>query len=777
MEKNLVNYNLDIPFKEFMAGQIIDPVQFNDDMAEIEEKVNEIVGKHNSLNNSAREHIANKDNPHEVTAHQVGTYTGEEIDGFVDEIKKGGLNPKSIKNEVLADNCVDSRTIANHTITASKVDSLFGGQIDISKNTDITDRYTKTEVDTLIKEKVGEGAYSKEEIDKKFQEVQAGQIVDKTIGVDKLKDDVGTLLDISANKSITDRYTKEEVDVLVRENGLPRDWGGLEEIVEKQHYGYLPVANVMTADEFIAPSTPVLDIDVREVVGARGSYDSLKERLNNVDLQLEHIAINVKNFGVKGDGINDDTFALNNILNRSNSTIIFPNGDYKITGNLNIQVENLILDGQGSTIKGINCHGFDLKPTAKNIVIKNFNFDFEYVPGFSNACIVSEKKNETCGEYESSCNIIIENCTFNGSVFGIFLNSSTNVNVNNCKFNEHYFVESDVAGGYAILLQSCYHVNIRDNYNVSGETNRHFVYVSVDRTKTNNISNKNITVENNYIDFSKNQGLFGTESAIVIRECDTMKVLNNYVKQSFGGVYINSDFSNYGCNNILIQGNRFESIREVKDKFTRACIGNVSIYTNKNLIISDNYFNNVNITQAIQLKDDVLPIMKNNTFIMSNDTSKVYNLENVVNFIIDGDNISGNRSHNIYYVGTNSGKIVNLIKDDKMYLTEFATGGAISNTTRDIQRMIKVYRDVNSTLAQLKLNFEGLVSSVVYETFGFTVKFNYINVENMIFTYMQTFGELAGLSVRSVNSDANSVSFNVNNASTETKTGQWNIYF
>ena len=289
MEKNLVNYNLDIPFKEFMAGQIIDPEQFNDDMLEIEDKVNEIIEKHNSLNNSAKEHIANKDNPHETTAHQVGTYTGEEIDGFVNDIKDGGLNPKSIKNEVLADNCVDSRTIANHTITASKVDSLFGGQIDISKNTDITDRYTKTEVDTLIKEKVGEGAYSKEEIDLKFQEVQAGQIVDKTIGVDKLKDDVGTLLDISANKSITDRYTKEEVDILIRENGLPRDWGGLEEIVEKQHYGYLPVANVMTTDEFVVSSTPVLDIDVREVVGARGGYDSLNERLIALETKINSL--------------------------------------------------------------------------------------------------------------------------------------------------------------------------------------------------------------------------------------------------------------------------------------------------------------------------------------------------------------------------------------------------------------------------------------------------------------------------------------------------------
>ena len=357
MESNLVNYNLDIPFKEFMAGQIIDPVQFNDDMAEIEEKVNEIVGKHNSLNNSAREHIINKDNPHEVTAHQVGTYTGEEIDGFVDDIKKGGLNPKSIKNEVLADNCVDSRTIANHTITASKVDSLFGGQIDISKNTEITDRYTKTEVDSLIKEKVGEGAYSKEEIDKKFQEVQAGQIVDNTIGVDKLKDDVGTLLDISANKSITDRYTKEEVDVLVRENGLPRDWGGLEEIVENQKYGYLPVANVMTADEFIAPSTPVLDIDVREVVGARGGYDNLGKRLNSIDSQLEHIEnvnlqkkINIYEYSYL---VNDDdwTNAFNTAFSENEGSEIFiPGGEYNLKDSLIYNGKNTVVGVKNKTV-------------------------------------------------------------------------------------------------------------------------------------------------------------------------------------------------------------------------------------------------------------------------------------------------------------------------------------------------------------------------------------------------------------------------------------------
>ena len=36
---------LDIPFKEFMPGQIIQSSQFNDDMLDIEDKVNEIITK------------------------------------------------------------------------------------------------------------------------------------------------------------------------------------------------------------------------------------------------------------------------------------------------------------------------------------------------------------------------------------------------------------------------------------------------------------------------------------------------------------------------------------------------------------------------------------------------------------------------------------------------------------------------------------------------------------------------------------------------------------
>ena len=55
--------DLDISFKEFMPGQIIQSAQFNDDMRDIEEKVNEVIGQHNEVANTVVDHLNNKNNP------------------------------------------------------------------------------------------------------------------------------------------------------------------------------------------------------------------------------------------------------------------------------------------------------------------------------------------------------------------------------------------------------------------------------------------------------------------------------------------------------------------------------------------------------------------------------------------------------------------------------------------------------------------------------------------------------------------------------------------
>lgn len=293
--------DLDISFKEFMPGQVIQSAQFNDDMRDIEEKVNEVIGEHNGVASTVVDHLNNKNNPHEVTAHQVGAYTVEEADELYDGLRDGNFNDGVITNRVLGDGCVNNRVIEDRTITASKVDDGFGHQIDISENIEITDRYTKNEVDDLVRSKVGEGTYTKEEIDEKFQNFQAGQIIDKTISADKVTADFGDKIDISNNTSITNRYTKGEVDMLISMNGLPRDWGSIVEQVDVDTgTGSLPVAGHMVAGQFISPATPVLDVEIKEVVEARREYNSVGERLDGVDSQIKNIETRIDNIGESG---------------------------------------------------------------------------------------------------------------------------------------------------------------------------------------------------------------------------------------------------------------------------------------------------------------------------------------------------------------------------------------------------------------------------------------------------------------------------------------------
>lgn len=275
---------LQIPFKEFMPGQLIISSQFNDDMKDIEDKVNEIIDEHNVMSEEIDAHTDNTENPHQVNAHQVGTYDSGEIDEFVNDLRNGEFNDNVIENNVLADDCIDTRNYRDASITSSKVEPSFGSQLDISENIEIRTRYTKQETDELIKTKVGDGTYSKEELDTKFEEVQAGVIIDSTIGIEKLKPNVGNELDISRNVNIRNKYTKDEVDYLIKTNALPRDWGSILEADENESFqsndtGIFPVADYMVSDMFISPASNVLDFDIKEVVDSRNGHNSLNERL------------------------------------------------------------------------------------------------------------------------------------------------------------------------------------------------------------------------------------------------------------------------------------------------------------------------------------------------------------------------------------------------------------------------------------------------------------------------------------------------------------------
>ena len=112
IEDSKIAYELQIPFKNFLPGTYIKAEQFNDNFNDIESKINEIILKFNLNVNHAYDH----DNPHNVTAEQVGSYTIEQVDRLFDGLFVDKLPDKCLDNRLFKDGSVDSRVLADKSV-------------------------------------------------------------------------------------------------------------------------------------------------------------------------------------------------------------------------------------------------------------------------------------------------------------------------------------------------------------------------------------------------------------------------------------------------------------------------------------------------------------------------------------------------------------------------------------------------------------------------------------------------------------------------------------
>ena len=147
----------------------------------------------------------------------------------------------------------------------------------------------------------------------------------------------------------------------------------------------------------IASGTQDLEVKDARVDKNGKSYAKLGDRLNEVDSQLEHNTnlleyrngyVSVKEYGAKGDGITDDTEAINNAISQ-NSSVILPPGKYLISSPIFI--------GYKKEIKGFG---------DSTIITTNVSTDIFHV-GYR--CVLDGFRVETwsCPEYNS--NIITVN--------------------------------------------------------------------------------------------------------------------------------------------------------------------------------------------------------------------------------------------------------------------------------------------------------------------------------------------------------------------------------
>lgn len=163
--------------------------------------------------------------------------------------------------------------------------------------------------------------------------------------------------------------------------------------------------------------------------------------------------VSVKDFGAVGDGVADDTVAIQAAITSllaTGGTVYFPAGEYKTDDGITL-VSDLTLQGETGTI---------LKPSdsvplwayrglsANNIKIKDLTFEGTGT-AFTNG-------NQRLLQIESATNVEITGCEFIKSrIIALYLQSCINVHVNNSNFTRSYYYGGEARDCANVTLDSC----------------------------------------------------------------------------------------------------------------------------------------------------------------------------------------------------------------------------------------------------------------------------------------------------------------------------------
>ena len=165
-------------------------------------------------------------------------------------------------------------------------------------------------------------------------------------------------------------------------------------------------------------------------------------------------AVNVKDFGAVGDGVTDDTTAIQAGLNSGNGQIYFPSGNYYIAGSTLTVPDNVQIYGDGkNSLISIDASGRS-DPLSDHIFIAGSNTIFRDLT-------IDGDRSDAIQEIRSifidnENNVSIDNVTFSNHGVGIWTGYADNIKITNCDFTSDtskvHIVTSGTASGYSSNL-------------------------------------------------------------------------------------------------------------------------------------------------------------------------------------------------------------------------------------------------------------------------------------------------------------------------------------
>lgn len=272
--------------------------------------------------------------------------------------------------------------------------------------------------------------------------------------------------------------------------------------------------------------------------------------------------INVKDapFNAKGDGLADDTAAVQSALN-AGGVVFFPSGSYKAT-HLNIPDNTVVLgasrDKASLRLATDNPNDILLYVTGGNVSIKNLTLLGPKSPQGNTGIDIERNKD----------NIHIDNCIIDGFNTSIlFIGNNKNIKVTDCAIRNCQLVTGDDGSGYGIIMQACQNTLIERNI-FENTVYRHQIYLSIDIGNLTLESKNHVICHNSFYGRTDGTASHKTAYEILIKVMSSkdVRIHHNLVDGGIGAFmitnYLDND-PNLRIRNLTIDHNIIKNLNAV----------------------------------------------------------------------------------------------------------------------------------------------------------------------------------------------------------------------